>query len=42
MYLEFIPTRRGGGVKIRGDDNTLHLIERLLTKHAMSSHVVVN
>ncbi|WP_063664841.1 hypothetical protein [Aliivibrio fischeri] len=37
MDLNFTPTRKGGGVVIRGDDETLHLIERLLTKHAMQS-----
>ncbi len=38
MNLIFIPTRRGGGVKIEGDDETLALIERLLTRHAMDSY----
>ncbi|MGR5451949.1 hypothetical protein ACP3V3_19745 [Vibrio sp. PNB22_3_1] len=38
MHLKFIPTRFGGGVKIEGDTETLHAIERLLTQHAMDSH----
>ncbi|MEF1338739.1 hypothetical protein REH81_18440, partial [Vibrio rotiferianus] len=38
MFLTFIPTRRGGGVKIEGDDETFALIERLLTRHAMDSY----
>lgn len=37
MDLNFTPTRKGGGVVINGDNETLHLIERLLTKHAMQS-----
>lgn len=37
MNLDFVPTKRGGGVKIDGDERTLHLIERLITKHAMNS-----
>ncbi|BBM67953.1 hypothetical protein VA249_45990 (plasmid) [Vibrio alfacsensis] len=37
MNIEFKPTRRGGGVTIKGDDETIYLIERLLTKHAMQS-----
>ncbi|MGR5178881.1 hypothetical protein [Vibrio mediterranei] len=37
MHIEFNPTRRGGGVTIKGDEETIHLIERLLTKHAMKS-----
>lgn len=37
MNLDFVPTKRGGGVKISGDEHTLHLVERILTKHGMNS-----
>lgn len=37
MDLNFTPTRKGGGVVIHGDDETLHLIERFLTKQALKS-----
>ena len=38
MYLLLKPTQKGGGVSITADEETMDLVERLLTNHAMNSY----